>query len=142
MRLGRYLRLGRGEEVTGGRERDLLLASGFEAVLGALYLDGGLPAARAFLEPRLAPLAHDLLASGRVKDDKSILQEQAQAQLGITPTYHVLEASGPAHEPSFIVEVRLGARTLARGSGRSKRQAERAAAHEALTDPGWHGDGA
>jgi ribonuclease-3 len=135
--LGQHLRLGRGEEVTGGRRRDLLLASAFEAVLGALYLDGGLPAAQVFLAPRLAPLARDLLASGRVKDDKSLLQERAQAQLGITPTYHVVEATGPAHQPSFTVEVRLGARALARGSGRSKRQAERAAAQGALADPGW-----
>jgi ribonuclease III len=138
--LGRYLRLGRGEEVTGGRQRDLLLASAFEAVLGALYLDGGLPAVRALLTPRLEPLAHDLLTSGRVKDDKSVLQEQAQAQLGITPTYHMVESSGPSHRPSFTVEVRLGERVLARGSGRSKRQAERAAAHEALGDPGWRAD--
>jgi ribonuclease-3 len=135
--LGEYLRLGRGEEATGGRRRDLLLASAFEAVLGAVFLDGGLPAAQAFLEPRLALLARDLLAFGRVKDDKSLLQERAQAQLGITPTYHVVEATGPAHQPSFTVEVRLGERALARGSGRSKRQAERVAAQEALADPGW-----
>jgi ribonuclease III len=135
--LGRYLRLGRGEEVTGGRQRDLLLASAFEAVLGALFLDGGLPAVRALLAPRLEPLARDLLTSGRVKDDKSILQERAQAQLGITPTYRVVEESGPSHQPSFTVEVRLGERSLARGTGHSKRQAERAAAHEALLDPGW-----
>jgi ribonuclease III len=142
VRLGRYLRLGRGEEVTGGRQRDLLLASAFEAVLGALYLDGGLPAVRKVLELRLEPLARDLLTSGRVKDDKSLLQERAQAQLGITPTYHVVEASGPSHLPSFTVEVRLGERALARGSGRSKRQAEQAAAHEALDDSGWvAGDG-
>jgi ribonuclease-3 len=137
VRLGRYLRLGRGEEVTGGRHRDLLLASAFEAVLGALYLDGGLPVVRSVLEPRLEPLARDLLASGRVKDDKSILQEKAQAQLGVTPTYHVVDTSGPSHQPSFTVEVRLGERALARGKGRSKRQAEQAAAHEALGDPGW-----
>ncbi|HEY7983363.1 MAG TPA: ribonuclease III [Ktedonobacterales bacterium] len=139
LRLGRYLRLGRGEEATGGRQRDLLLASAFEAVLGALFLDGGLAAVRALLEPRLAPLARDLLASGRVKDDKSLLQEQAQAQLGITPTYHVVESSGPSHQPSFTVEVRLGERAVGRGGGRNKRQAEQAAAHEALGDPGWLG---
>ncbi|HEV2236894.1 MAG TPA: ribonuclease III [Ktedonobacterales bacterium] len=137
LRLGRYLRLGRGEEATGGRQRDLLLASAFEAVLGALFLDGGLAAVRALLEPRLAPLARDLIASGRVKDDKSLLQEQAQAQLGITPTYHVVEATGPSHQPSFAVEVRLGERVVGRGAGRNKRLAEQAAAHEALDDPGW-----
>ncbi len=140
--LGEYLRLGRGEAATGGRERDLLLASALEAVLGALYVDGGLEAARAFLEPVLAPLAQHLITSDRIKDDKSLLQELAQAQLGITPTYHVVAAAGPSHQPHFSVEVRLGERVLARGEGRSKRQAEQDAAKQALADVGWLTTGA
>jgi ribonuclease-3 len=135
--LGPHLRLGRGEDVTGGRTRDLLLASAFEAVVGAVYLDGGLVAARAFVDPLLRDAAQRVLASRRFKDDKSLLQERAQAQLGVTPVYRVVSAEGPSHEPRFVVEVVLGGRVVAQGEGRSKREAEQAAAHEALRDPGW-----
>jgi ribonuclease-3 len=140
--LGAHLRLGRGEELTGGRDRDLLLASALEAVVGALYLDGGLPAARAFVQPFLLAAARRVLASRQYKDDKSRLQELAQAQLGVTPAYRLVSAEGPSHEPRFAVEVLLGERVAARGEGRSKRQAEQAAAKEALRDPGWRHDGA
>jgi ribonuclease III len=137
LNLGQHLRLGRGEDVTGGRTRELLLASALEAVLGAVYRDGGLSGARAFIEPYLKPTAMRLLASRRYKDDKSVLQELAQAQLGVTPSYRLISAEGPAHAPRFIVEVLLGDRVLARGDGQNKRQAEQAAAREALRDPGW-----
>ena len=135
LRLGAYLRLGRGHDAASLRDR--VWASAFEAVLGALYLDGGLAAARRFVEPLLLAEAEQVLASGRLKDDKSLLQDLAQTQLGQTPTYRVVAAQGPAHEPLFAVEVVLGERVLARGEGRSKRQAEQAAAKRALEDPGW-----
>jgi ribonuclease-3 len=135
--LGQSLRLGKGEEATGGRQRDLLLASALEAVVGAVYRDGGLAAARHFMEPWLLAYARDLDHPRQYKDDKSRLQEAAQAQLGITPTYRVVTNEGPAHEPRFVVEVLLGELAVARGAGRSKRQAEQAAAQAALQDPGW-----
>jgi ribonuclease III len=137
LELGPALRLGKGEEVTGGRRRDLLLASALEAVLGAVYRDGGIEAARAFIEPWLREYARELNHPRRYKDDKSMLQEVAQAQLGVTPTYRVVASEGPAHEPHFVVEVLLGERAVASGEGRSKRQAEQAAAKTALADPGW-----
>jgi len=138
--LGARLRLGRGEEATGGRTRELLLASGFEAVVGALYLDGGLPVARALLEPLLAREIAGIDRTGgrgQIKDDKSLLQELAQGQLGITPRYQVVGESGPSHARTFVIEVLLGDHVAGRGEGRSKRQAEQDAAHNALADPGW-----
>jgi ribonuclease-3 len=138
--LGAHLRLGRGEEATGGRTRQLLLASAFEAVVGALYLDGGLPVTRAFLEPLVTQEVAQIEGSGgqqRIKDDKSLLQELAQGELGVTPRYRVVSESGPSHERTFVVEVALGEHVAACGEGRSKRQAEQDAAHNALADPGW-----
>ncbi len=136
--LGPHLRLGKGEEATGGRDRELLLASAFEAVLGALYLDGGLDVTRRFLEPQLREEVGRAIAQKRIRDDKSRLQELAQARLGVTPTYRVIDQSGPSHARRFAVEVLLGDIVAARGEGRSKRLAEQAAAHEALADDGWH----
>jgi ribonuclease III len=135
--LGPYLRLGKGEEATGGRDRELLVASAFEAVLGALYLDGGARAARHFVEPRLRAEVARAIAQERIKDDKSRLQELAQGWLGVTPSYRVVEQSGLPHDRTFVVEVLLGDVVAARGQGRSKRQAEQAAAHAALEDEGW-----
>jgi ribonuclease III len=140
VRLGPHLRLGRGEEATGGRERELLLASAFEAVLGALYVDGRLRGTRRFLEPLLRQEADRAIAGKRIKDDKSRLQERAQAQLGLTPSYRVVSESGPSHARTFVVEVLLGERAVAHGEGRSKRQAEQGAARAALADPGWQVD--
>jgi ribonuclease-3 len=138
LHLGAYLRLGRGHEAASLRDR--VWASAFEAVLGALYLDGGLAAARQFVEPLLLAEVEQVLAHGQLKDAKSLLQDLAQTRLGQTPTYRVATALGPAHEPLFAVEVLLGERVLARGEGRSKRQAEQAAAQRALEDPGWLSD--
>ncbi len=111
LHLGAYLRLGRGEDATGGRTRQLLLASAFEAVVGALYLDGKLPVARRFLEPLLAGAIEHISQNGgqrQIKDDKSLLQELAQGELGVTPRYRVVARSGPSHERTFEVEVLLG----------------------------------
>jgi len=117
VRVGPHLRLGRGEEAT-----------------------GGLRATRHFLEPLLRQEAARAIAGKRIKDDKSRLQERAQAQLGVTPSYRVVSESGPSHDRTFVVEVLLGERAVAHGEGRSKRQAEQEAARAALTDPGWQVD--
>lgn len=135
--LGAYVRLGRSEEATGGRERVGLLAAAFEAVVGALYLDGDLPVVARFVEPLLRTQLARVSAGARIKDDKSLLQELAQGRLGVTPRYHLVSAEGPAHERTFVVQVLLGALTAAQGTGHSKRAAEQAAAQAALRDQGW-----
>ncbi|HET6316290.1 MAG TPA: ribonuclease III, partial [Chloroflexota bacterium] len=103
--LGQHLLLGRGEARSGGRDRPALLSRGFEALIGAVYLDGGLDAARSVL----LPLADQELKAGfspqRVVDAKSRLQQVTQARFDQTPIYHMVDHSGPGHAPVFIVEV-------------------------------------
>jgi ribonuclease-3 len=140
LELGPYLRLGRGEDAIGGRTRAALLAAAFEAALGALYLDGGMASARAFLEPYLLGELERIEAAGmgpRIKDAKSRLQELAQGALALTPRYQLLEESGPSHDRTFIVQALIGDVVVGQGTGKNKRQAEQAAALAALTDPGW-----
>lgn len=130
--LGRYLFLGRGEEMSQGRNRPAGLACAFEALLGAAYLDQGYDRTRdfaiRFLEPELASVLQGRLH----KNAKSVLQELVQARMQHTPTYHMVQESGPDHAKSFTVEVRVGPRVLGRGHDRSKRGAEQAAAESAL----------
>jgi ribonuclease-3 len=130
--LGKYLLLGRGEVRGGGRDRPAILARGLEAVIGAIYLDGGLGAARSVLEP----LLDSELASGfspqKVVDAKSRLQQVTQARFDMTPAYNLVEHTGPGHAPMFEFEVRAGPSIVARGTGHSKRAAQQAAAHAAL----------
>lgn len=132
--LGPALRLGVGEEATGGRDRARILAGATEALLGAVFTDGGYTAALAMARRWLDDdLAH--LESARMrgwKDPRSLLQERAQRAFGETPAYGVASRGGPAHQPTFTVEVRIGQRLLGRGEGRSKREAARNAAQEAL----------
>jgi selenide,water dikinase len=137
MKLGPLLRLGRGEDATGGRDRDLLIASAFEGVIGALYLDAGLDTVRAWLEPLLRVEAEHAVKQRRVKDSKSLLQELAQGQLSVTPRYEVVSEEGPAHERVFTVRALLGEVVVGTGQGRNKREAEQSAAAAALADPGW-----
>jgi ribonuclease-3 len=127
---GRVVLLGKGEERTGGRSRPSLLADAFEAFVGALYLDQGLDAVRAFLDRHLFPHLPEDGQAG--KDFKTRLQETAQ-NLGLgTPEYRVVEERGPSHEREFVVEVRIGGRISGRGVGRSKKEAEQQAAAQSL----------
>jgi ribonuclease-3 len=129
--LGRHLRLAKGEEAAGERDNPGLLADAAEAVIGALYLDGGLAAARAVIEAHWTPM---LDAAGHPPQDaKTALQEWAQARALELPDYQEVERSGPAHEPVFIVEVSLAGQPAERGEGRSKRLAEQAAAERLLS---------
>lgn len=137
LRLGAYLRLGRSEAVLGGRDRESVIAAAFEAVLGAIYLDGGLTASQRFLDPLLRAALARATAQQSIKDAKSRLQELAQGRLGVTPRYQMVSAEGPSHDRRFVVEVLLGEFVVAQGEGRSKQQAEQAAATHALEDPGW-----
>jgi ribonuclease-3 len=129
--LGPVLRLGRGEEASGGRERPANLCDAFEAVVGALYLDGGLEAAQRFLEPLVARLADETVTPESTVDDKSRLQEQCQAEMGVTPRYRIVSEHGPDHSKTFVAEALVGSAVLGRGSGPNKQAAEQAAAKSA-----------
>jgi len=133
--LGKYLIVGKGEHNTVRGQR--VLASTFEAVLGAIYLDQGMMTAQQFLRPRLEPLAHNIVSKRLFKDNKSLFQELAQAHDGITPSYRIASQEGPSHNREFTVEVLLGDRVIGRGQGRNKQSAEQEAAHAALHNRGW-----
>jgi ribonuclease-3 len=130
--LGRYLRLGRGEEKTGGREKPALLADAFEAVVAAVYLDAGLEAARAFVSRALVAgaLEAEAVSPGR-SDHKSALQELLQAGGRGQAEYRVVEESGPDHRKTFRIEVRASG-VAATGTGRTKKEAEQDAARSVL----------
>jgi ribonuclease-3 len=130
--LGPHLLLGRGEARGGGRERPALLSRGFEAVIGSIFLDGGLDSARAMLLPLIDQEIQVGFSPQRVVDAKSRLQQVTQARFESTPIYILVEHTGPGHAPVFVVEVRAGPDVVARGTGHSKRVAQQAAAHAAL----------
>lgn len=140
--LGHAIRLGRGEERTGGRAKPTLLADTFEAILGAVYLDGGIRAARSFVRRHLLRGAGPSGAGEVAGDDdfKTRLQEEVQARWRRTPTYRIVSTSGPAHALSFVVEALVHGRVAGRGTGASRKQAEQDAARAALAalaaDPG------
>ena len=133
LELGKYLRLGRGEEKTGGREKSALRVNALEALLAAVYRDGGLEAAREFVEKFVVP--PDLPASAEElssTDYKSALQERLQAERLGPAAYRVVEEKGPEHQKSFTVEVLAGENLRARGHGRNKKVAEQQAAENLL----------
>ncbi|UCC62374.1 MAG: ribonuclease III [Anaerolineae bacterium] len=132
IRLGSCLYLGHGEEAGGGRRRAAVLCGAFEALVGALYLDQGFVAVEAFVKPLFDPEIEHILAKDLAKDPKSLLQELSQAQLEITPRYCTISESGPDHAKEFVVEAIIGQRVYGRGVGRSKQNAARAAAQDAL----------
>ncbi len=129
--LGKYMRFGRGESVT-GRDRDSTLSDGFEALVGALYLDGGLEAAQRFVLRELGPLV-EAARKGLVRVDyKTQLQELLQRQGAAAPQYRLLVEEGPAHLRRFQVGVYFQGRLLGTGWGRNKKEAEQEAARQAL----------
>ncbi len=128
--LGSALRLGQSEEQSGGRTNDSNLEDVCEAIIGAIYLDAGLEAARAFIQRQWSARAKSTITPPR--DAKTRLQEWAQARSLPLPEYAVIEASGPAHAPKFVIEARLRKQEPARGEGTNKRQAEQAAASAML----------
>jgi ribonuclease-3 len=130
--LGTYLLLGRGEEQSGGRTRAAMLSDAFEALVGAVYLDAGLEAARQFIVPFLEALTQAQVVSVALRDAKSRLQEWAQSVVRAAPAYVTVEESGPDHARQFTVEVIIQGQVRGRGTGRSKQAAEQAAARAAL----------
>jgi ribonuclease-3 len=134
LRLGDYLRLGRGEEMSGGREKKALLSDAVEALIAALYVDAGLEAARGFIEARVVgslDLPQDGLDAA-VTDYKSALQEMAQALKLPPPRYVTIAENGPEHSKTFTVEVRLGKEWVSQAQGLSKKSAGQKAAQQIL----------
>jgi ribonuclease-3 len=129
--LGAALRLGRGEELTGGRDKPSLLADALEAVIAAVYLDGGLAAARHVALPAFAEVI-DNLSRPEAADHKTELQEICQRDFGGLPAYRVLRESGPDHDKQFDVEIAIRGEVYGVGTGRSKKEAEQKAARSAL----------
>ncbi len=127
--LGSYLLLGKGEEATGGRNRDSVTSDALEALIGAVYLDGGFTNAKEFIHKFILT---DLEDKKLFYDSKTILQEMVQADKAGTITYHLIKAEGPDHNKSFHVEVLIGGHLSGKGVGRTKKAAEQQAAYEAI----------
>lgn len=134
--LGSVMLLGHGESEGGGRDRMALLCGGFEALIGAIYLDGGIPPVRDFIDSMLETAAVAIVSANRDRDPKSSLQEWAQSQGHGTPYYRTINSHGPDHAKIFEVEVYAGNQILGRGVGQSKQSAAKAAAEAALSSLG------
>jgi ribonuclease-3 len=132
VQLGDGLRLGRGEEETGGREKDSILAGGFEALAAAIYLDGGYREALRVIESLYTPLLAEITGEVQDQDFKTRLQEYTQKYLNSTPHYIVTDEEGPDHDKTFEVVISIGEKAYGMGRGRSKKEAEQRAAEEAL----------
>lgn len=135
IRLGDHLRMGRGEEMSGGRSRPSTLADAFEAIIAAIYLDGGYGAARDVIL-RLVETELTLLSEAPVDvNPKGQLQEILQSKSAISPSYTIVSQEGPDHAKNFVAKVEWGGEILGSGAGQSKKEAEIAAAREALAHP-------
>ncbi|MDH7600932.1 MAG: ribonuclease III [Armatimonadota bacterium] len=127
-----FILMSSGEEASGGRMRASILADAFEAVIAVIFLDRGLDAARDFILRALESILIDIERKEHIRDYKTLLQEHTQGIYKKAPRYVVIEETGADHDKTFTVEARLGDRVLGRGTGKSKKQAEQAAALEAL----------
>lgn len=132
LNLGSRILMSKGEESTGGRDNDSLLADTTEAIIGALYLDQGIDAVAAFLEEHLFPHFKTIQEQKLHKDAKSQLQEEVQSQGFSTPDYEVIGEEGPDHDKQFTVQVKVDHKVVGTGTGKSKQLAQQAAASQAL----------
>ena len=132
IKLGNALRLGRGESQAGGRTRPALMCDTFEALIGAVYLDGGILAVSEFIEPLLIEASEDILLNNKNEDPKSLFQEWAQSQGYMAPLYVTKNSYGPDHSKIFEVEVLVNGEPFGKGEGPSKQAAAKLAAHQAL----------
>jgi ribonuclease-3 len=130
--LGKYLLLGKGEEMTGGRSRSSILADAFEGLVGSIYLDRDLKVARRFILDLMKSDIDSVEAGEHIKDYKTILQEKIQQASNSRPEYAVIEEEGPDHSKLFTVQVRYDAKPLGQGTGSSKKEAQQEAAKSAL----------
>ncbi len=127
--LGSFLLLGKGEEVTGGRNRDSVTSDALEALIGAIYLDGGFANAKEFIHKFIL---NDLEHKKLFYDSKTILQELVQAEFDESITYQLMKEEGPDHNKTFVVEVCIGTNCYGEGTGKTKKAAEQQAAYEAI----------
>lgn len=127
--LGQYILMGRGEETTGGRNKEHILADVMEAVIGAIHLDGGFERAIDFIHRFVLD---DLEEKQAFRDNKTLLQEYVQREKGAVIQYVLVGESGPDHEREFMVEVRVNGKTVGQGMGKTKKSAEQQAAYKAL----------
>lgn len=133
LNLGKFLRLSKGEEVSGGRVNTQIMANTFEAVLGAIFLDLGIETAQQFVQASLLPLFAAEIEKGAPRDPKSQLQELVQSKLQTSPKYKILATTGPDHAKVFTVGVFLKGEQFGQGIGSNKQQAEEEAAKQALS---------
>ena len=130
--LGKFIRLGKGEENTGGSDRTSILADAMESVIGAMYLDDGLDTAKAFVLRLLIPSIDILVAGKGHKDYKTDLQELLQSKSTLEITYQIINETGPDHDKAFTAQVSHGTTAIGQGQGKSKKEAEQQAAQNAL----------
>ncbi|MDP4093500.1 MAG: ribonuclease III [Bacillota bacterium] len=130
--LGKYLLLGKGEELTGGRTRTSILSDAFEAVIGAVYLDGGIISARKFINRHMSLLLNNSAKVSGFVDYKTQFQELVQKQGEKRISYEIVEQKGPDHNKIFVVQVRIGDNVMGKGEGKSKKAAEQSAAEAAI----------
>lgn len=132
LNFGKHLKLSKGEDDSGGRKNDTILANTFEAVIGALYMDQGIDSVKIFLFAVLIPEIEAYVQKKVFKDPKSLLQEYVQAKKQNSPAYKVLHEEGPAHAKQFTIGVFVEEQQLGEGKGKSKQEAEEKAAEQAL----------
>lgn len=137
LNLGEYLFLSHGEEKSGGREKDYLLANTFEALIGVIYLELGYKKSEVFIKKFLLVHLEDILIEGSHIDAKSKLQEMAQDKVGVTPNYELQHDEGPDHDKVFTMAAYIGDRMVGKGAGGSKQIAEQSAAEDALKRLKW-----
>jgi ribonuclease-3 len=137
LKLGDFLLLSRGEDMSGGREKDYILANTMEALIGAIYLDMGFDVADKFIKKHIVTLLEEIIEKGLDIDAKSKIQEVAQDKLNLTPRYELLEEDGPDHNKCFVMGIYFGKKLAGRGEGSSKQAAEQEAARDALEKEGW-----
>ncbi len=137
LEIEKVILMSRGETKDTGRARNFILANSVEAIIGAIHLDQGYPEAKKFIDSFIISRLQEVLESGSWIDDKSLFQEKAQEEVGVTPTYKTLKQEGPDHAKHFTVGVYLGKEEVSQGEGDSKQEAEQVAARKALEEKNW-----
>ena len=130
--IGDYIRLGKGENLTGGRKKSSIIAGCFEALLGAFYLDGGLRKAKKFILKFLKDEINRLVKDGNIRNYKSFLQEISQKKYKCLPKYELIKENGPDHKKLFCINVKINNKKYGTGSGENKKEAEQEAAKNTL----------
>ena len=136
--LGQFLLLSRGEELSGGRVKEYILANTLEALIGAIYLDKGFQVADEFILKKIAYLLDEIIEQGLNVDSKSHVQELAQERYNLTPTYELISESGPDHDKNFVMGIYFGKNRAGEGKGPSKQDAEQSAAEDAMKKEKWN----